>query len=114
MVALCVFVVGCGAVFVLFRVLAVTDRNHDAIRVNCILLSNAILESGAGGPAAEKSPQRKLNALYVRAIARALTSAERRRAARLQAQVKSGSGLTFPDCDRIAEHPETVRAIPMR
>jgi hypothetical protein len=85
-------------------------RNRTAIRVSCTLLANAIIESGG---AQTNGPQAQLTALYVSVIRRAMTPAETRQAANLAKQIPARTGLTIPDCERIAEHPLTVRAVPL-
>lgn len=110
------FVCGCIGVFVLWKVLDITDHNREAIRVNCVLLSNAIVQSGAGGVSRDpEHPAAKLNALYIRVIERHMTGHERERALGLMADaMKRGALITIPDCERVVRDPSAVQAIPLQ
>lgn len=94
------------------------ERNREAIRVACTLLTNAILESGAGGldqparsPAARA--QRENTAILVQAITRNLLTASERKQMAENARViaKAGGVISTPDCDAVARHPERVREL---
>lgn len=98
---------------VLFVILEGQDRNRQGIQVSCVLLANAIVESGAGG-GRQSSPQQQLNALYIRVLLRAATPEELKKAAALQAKIaEAGPQVTYPNCEQVAEHPESVKAIPL-
>ncbi len=94
------------------------ERNTEAIRVGCTLLTNIIIESGAGGQRSTSKAARaqaKLSALYVRVIGRSMTIAEQREARRLAAVVASAGGIvTTPDCNEVALHPERVKELLVR
>lgn len=92
--------------------------NQESVRVSCTLLTNAILESGAGAsprdsPAARPTPQQRLTAIYIQVISRNMTADERREARRIAGEQTDGA-VTVPDCDKIAERPQTVTAIPQK
>ncbi len=94
------------------------ERNREAIRVSCTLLTNAIIESGGGGrdqaPASDAArAQRRITAILIGAITRGLlTDAERAEVARLGAIVaKAGGVVAIPDCNEIALHPKRVREL---
>lgn len=96
----------------------VAVRNTLAIRVSCTLLTNAILESGAGGsgqpartPAAKA--QRANTELYIGAIVRRLLTPAERGTLRENARIvaKAGGVISTPDCDEVAKHPERVREL---
>ena len=100
------------------RISKYAKQNREGIRVGCILLTNAILETGAGGndqpartPAAKA--QRENTQIYVGAIVRRLlTSEEREKLAENAAIIaKSGGVVSTPDCDEIAAHPERVKRL---
>ena len=100
---------------VLAFVLDNQQRNRDAIRTGCVLLANAIVQSGAGGMQDPGSPRAKLNALYVEKIREHFTAREYAKEAGLQAQIARGGALIdIPDCERIVKHPEDVHAIPLQ
>lgn len=98
-------------------VLDTTKRSHhnqDAIRVSCTLLSNAIVQSGAGATrnsSASRPPQQRLTELYISAIVRRMTLGERRQVKRLTAEVaRTGGGrVDVPDCAAIVRDPGNVR-----
>lgn len=96
---------------------ALAQKNTEAIRVGCILLTNAILESGAGGDGqAPTSPaakaQRQITAIYVQVIGRSMTSAEVAEVKRLSKIVaKAGGVVSTPDCNEIAAHPDGVKEL---
>lgn len=94
---------------------AKADRNSNAIRVGCTLLSNAIIQSGSATAAGEQprpSTQQKLNSLLIGSIVRGLPAADRERAQRLLRQLRrEGGPLTLPSCDDVAAHPERVKAL---
>ncbi len=94
------------------------NRNREAIRVSCTLLTNAIIESGGGGsgqhpssPAAKA--QRESTGILIAAIARGLlTGTERAELARLQGIVdRAGGVVSIPDCEDIASDPGRVREL---
>lgn len=93
-------------------------RNKQAIQVACILITNVIAESGAGGRQVSNRPmppQLKLNALYVKAISRVMTKEERKQELKLKQQMaKDGGIVTFPDCKQIVAHPEQVKALNLK
>lgn len=92
---------------------ALAERNRTAIRVGCTLLSNAIIQSGAAGDM--QSPQGRLTAHYIHVIRRVETPAERRTERRLlKLAAKAGPVIRPPDCERIALHPESVRALRLK
>lgn len=104
--------------FVVSHTRALAERNREAVRVSCTLLTNAIIESGGGGrdqvPASEAAEaQRKITAILVGAINRGLlTDAERAEVKRLGVIVAQAGGvIAIPDCDAIARHPERVRGL---
>lgn len=106
-----------GAVLLLQQ-RAFAERNREAVRVSCTLLTNAILESGGGGtgqpartPAARA--QRENTAILIAAINRELLTARERRTLVRNASIvaKAGGVLSTPDCDEVAKHPERVREI---
>ncbi len=93
-------------------------RNREAIRVSCTLLTNAILESGAGGadqparsPAAKA--QRESTALYIGAIVRRLLTPAERKKLRENARIvsKAGGVTSIPNCDQVAARPERVKEL---
>lgn len=95
-----------------------SQANRDAIRVSCTLLANVIVQSGGGSaapdsPAARPTAQQRLNALYVSVLTGHMTPGQRRRARDLQTAIgSSGSdGISVPDCQRVADRPDTVTAI---
>lgn len=83
-------------------------RNRQGIHVSCVLLSNAIIQSGASNP--PSSAQARLSAIYVRAIVRGLTPAEAVEARSL-AKLAQRPAIQLPSCDDVALHPENVRAL---
>lgn len=93
-------------------------RNKQAIQVACILITNLIAESGAGGRQVSGRPvppQLKLNALYVKAIGRIMTKEERKQERELKQQIaKDGGIVTFPDCKQIVAHPDQVQAFRLK
>lgn len=91
------------------------QRNTKAIRVSCTLLSNAIIQSGAATPGNRPTAQSRLTGIYIGAITRELTPAERAEVHRLQLIVASSGGgrVALPDCDDVARHPDDVRALPL-
>lgn len=91
-------------------------RNTEAIRVSCTLISNAIIESGAAGERrASPTASERLTAMLIAAIVRGMAPAERAEVHRLQLITASSGGgrVTLPSCDDVAQHPETVQAIPL-
>lgn len=88
-----------------------TDRNVDAIRVTCTLISNALIQSGAAGGNSQTAAA-ALTVLRLKALRREMTSAERVRADRLQAQLRRKPPVDLPDCDRVASDPGSVVAVP--
>ncbi len=94
------------------------QRNTQAIRTSCTLLTNAVLQSGGGGTGqAPTSPaaaaQRDNTAILVAAIARKLLTREERARMRTNAAVIADAGgvVAIPDCDEIARHPDRVREL---
>lgn len=84
------------------------QRNREGIHVSCVLLGNAIIQSGASAATGGDSPRVKLSELYTRIIARAMTAPEIAEARRLAARIKP---ITLPSCDDVALHPERVKAL---
>lgn len=104
--------IACSVIFIVLRdqssdIGAQADSNRNAIKISCTLLVNAIVESGAnnsnGGDATR---------LFVTAIKRIMTPAERKQLDSALAG-QTGHSVTLPPCERISEHPETVKAIPL-
>lgn len=102
-----VFVSACLFTYLLARQSDVSDRNQQAIRVGCVLLSNAIVQSGASsaGTSARRTQ------LFIAAARRSMTPKER---AEFDSLAPGGPPtLDIPDCDRIAKHPDSVHAQPV-
>lgn len=87
--------------------LRLAKQNQRAIKVGCVLLDNAIRETGADQPPA----QRELIGIAYRVIARVGTPAERRRIADLQ-RILGRRAATRPDCEQVATNPDSVKALP--
>lgn len=86
--------------------------NRTANLVNCRLLTNAIIESGASGTVGDTRPQQQLNQLYVTVINRLMTPTEKRLQTMLLTSIgKAGALVTIPDCDDVVKHPEKVKDI---
>lgn len=101
---------GALGVFVVAQVLNLLGEGRQALRVSCIVLANAIIESGASGQMDPTTPQAKLQGLYVQALVRHMTPGERLQANELQAQVVAGGGaVKVPPCEQIARDPDSVR-----
>lgn len=78
------------------------QRNNDAIRIGCVLLSNTI--TSAQKPEAQKGTQ-----ILVRAILDTMTIDEQN--AYFEAQAASPP-LVAPDCDKVAQDPNGIRLEP--
>lgn len=90
-----------------------SQENRTANLVNCRLLTNAIIESGAGGVAAKASnPQQQLTNLYIKVINRSMTPPEKRRQIELTKQIQiQGGTVTVPNCRDVANHPDSVKNV---
>ncbi len=117
LVALVLVMALVGAVF-FDRLTNLAQSNREAVRVSCTLLTNAILESGAGGsdqPARTRAAraQRDSTELYIGAIVRRLLTPAERKTLRENARVvaKAGGVISTPNCDAVAKHPERVREL---
>lgn len=109
-------IAGLGIGVRVFAAARAVSTNQQAIRVNCRLLSNAIVQSGARGPGGANSPTQQLNELYISVIGEQMSPAERREERRLQTVIAS-SGATvvpLPDCERVAADPSSVKIVPIR
>lgn len=86
--------------------------NRTSNLVNCRLLTNAIIESGASGNVGDTRPQQQLNQLYVTVINRLMTPTEKQLQTRLLTSIgKAGALVTVPDCEDVVKHPEKVKDI---
>ena len=87
--------------------------NRTANLVNCRLLTNAIVESGAGGVSTKPTlPQLKLNALYISVINRSMTAQEKKQQAILLEEIKRKGGIvTIPNCKDVVDHPNSVKDV---
>lgn len=94
----------------------VIDRNRQAIRVSCLLLSEKLIESGGSRPPKGYKPtpaamaQAEITArLLLRIDQRVLTPGDRAYIAERQAIIDGvGGPLVPPDCDDVARHPGKI------
>jgi hypothetical protein len=109
-IAAVILLLGALGIFVLVQVLSVQERNHDAIEVSCLIMSEKIVE--AGGTATARTTeagraQAKLTGLYVKVITRDMTAAEIIEAAGYQETIRlAGGTISLPDCAAIAADPK--------
>lgn len=97
----------------LMNTAAQVRSNGQAIRTSCTLLANAILQSGAGGPGLQPSPQAQLTELYVSVVREHMTHTQKREERRLlQSIAVAGAAIPLPDCVRVAKHPDSVSTVP--
>lgn len=87
--------------------------NRTSNLVNCRLLTNAIIESGANGNVGgDTRPQEQLNQLYITVINRLMTPSEKRLQTTLLIDIgKAGALITVPNCEDVVKHPEKVKDI---
>lgn len=99
------------------------NRNNEAIEKGCILLNNVIVESTkASNPGAQNSDPKKpkkpsSTQILVQAIVRNMTTEERAQYQQaLERQKEQGNQpfIKLADCHKIAEHPDDIRAIPIK
>jgi hypothetical protein len=81
------------------------EKSTEAVQKSCILLNNKILEATQKA-ADPKGP----TAVLVQAIARRMTERELQELARARKHNPTGD-LTPIDCQKIASHPEDIRAV---
>lgn len=82
---------------------------RQAVRVNCLVISNLVAQSGSDG---RPSPAAELNGELVAAIVAAASPQRRARIRSLQTEARrSGALIQRPDCDEIVAHPEDVHAV---
>ncbi len=94
----------------------IINRNRQAIRVSCLLLSSKILESGGAQvpkgyvPTPAAMAQAEITArLLLRIDQRVLTLADRQYIAKRQKIIRSAGGaLVPPDCDDVASNPGRI------
>ena len=98
------------------RLANLAKSNREGIRVSCVVISNAIIQSGASG-ASTNTPAsratREIQEIYVRAIQRQLLTTEDLARVKYLSRivVRSGGLVAVPDCDEIAQHPERVKRL---
>lgn len=99
------------------RQLAVSNRQ--GIFVGCTVTANVVVRSGApvsrqnGGPSGRPTPpsaQQRLSALRVKTIHSLMAPAVRAEESKLLGEIARAGGLEVPNCKKIAEHPESVKA----
>ncbi len=96
----------------------IINRNRQAIRVSCLLLSSKILESGGAQvpkgyvPTPAAMAQAEITArLLLRIDQRVLTRADREYIARRQKIIRTSGGVLIPpDCDDVAENPGRIES----
>jgi hypothetical protein len=90
-------------------------RNTEAIRVSCIIITNAVIESGAGGSQAQSTSEAGRLALERTAILISgikLSPAKMARVNYLSHRIEElGGVVSVPDCDEIAKNPDRVEAL---
>lgn len=92
------------------------EKNRESIRVSCVLLGNAIVESGAaameGDDEKPPTPQQRLTALAFDELISRSRGKRHEEMLKLIKQTRAGQGgsLTLPNCKEIVLHPERVEA----
>lgn len=109
LVALGVTTIALGAVFI--------SRNRQAIRVSCTLLSNAIIQAGAGpmprpDSAVARASAERQRILIGAVVRRVLTRREARRLVELDRIITRGGGvIAVPQCEEIVRDPGRVKSL---
>jgi hypothetical protein len=91
------------------------EANRQAILVACTLISRVVSQAGVAGGSGDRkdnsrpTPAQELNNLYLAVIIDHMTADERRKERRLRGLAGDlSTRVEVPDCQQVAQHPETV------